>query len=401
MHFAGYQLGTTPQMHLTYLMWKRGWVPGRGARRLHAAGPSLRSGSGSDACTSTPTLSGSSPTHDSDAEARAAEISLSLRYSLPMLPFYRRKSASGNSLVGNQKLLEQRLLRGRHAKRGATRFDDQALSIQHPHSHRQRSDGQRQSLRVTLCAERGRQAMHRSPSPGATPRASRARGAWAQDPRGEDRVGRLGATRPFKDYGQAVRIAGDISLVLDVRRQLSAVVSERSRAAVISGSSLAHHPCGSVRPGMTIFTENGLRRSQVGQAVALEHAVYDLNVEGTHNFVAEGSSPPLDLRLPPRRHPQHPRLRARLPRGRDRSSSSRTTAPPRRSSRPPTRSSSATANGGRSGSGPKSPAASRCSSPSSRDEHEEARWVAGEIQRLAEEEGSGARTSPSSTGPTR
>ena len=46
---------------------------------------------------------------------------------------------------------------------------------------------------------------------------------------------------------------------------------------------------------------------------------------------------PVDLRLPRRRHPQHPRLRARLPRRRRWSSSSRTTARPRRSSTPPTR----------------------------------------------------------------
>ena len=74
---------------------------------------------------------------------------------------------------------------------------------------------------------------------------------------------------------------------------------------------------------------------------------------------------PVDLRLPPRRHPQHPRLRAATsPRPRW-SSSSRTTARPRRSSPPPTRWSSATASGGRRSSGPRSRAASWSSSPSS------------------------------------
>ena len=70
------------------------------------------------------------------------------------------------------------------------------------------------------------------------------------------------------------------------------------------------------------------------------------------------------------------------------SSSSRTTARRRRSSRPPTRSIE------RNRERPqkraldrRSRAASRCSSPSSTDEHEEARWVAGEIERLGEEEG--------------
>jgi hypothetical protein len=47
---------------------------------------------------------------------------------------------------------------------------------------------------------------------------------------------------------------------------------------------------------------------------------------------------PVDLRLPRRDDPQHPRVRARLP-GRRRSCSSRTTARPRPSCRPPTRSS--------------------------------------------------------------
>ena len=75
---------------------------------------------------------------------------------------------------------------------------------------------------------------------------------------------------------------------------------------------------------------------------------------------------PVDLLLPGRRHPQHPRVRARLPRRRRSSSSSRTTARPRRSSTPPTRSSPTTASA--AAEAPldrRRPAASRCTSPSS------------------------------------
>ena len=60
---------------------------------------------------------------------------------------------------------------------------------------------------------------------------------------------------------------------------------------------------------------------------------------------------PVDLRLPRRRHPQHPRLRARLRRLATRSRSSRTTARRTRSSRRRTRSSTTTATASRSGSG--------------------------------------------------
>ncbi len=69
---------------------------------------------------------------------------------------------------------------------------------------------------------------------------------------------------------------------------------------------------------------------------------------------------PVDLRLPRRRHPQHPRVRARLPRHARRSRSSRTTARRTRSCRPRTRSSRTTASASRRTSGPSSARASRC-----------------------------------------
>ena len=92
---------------------------------------------------------------------------------------------------------------------------------------------------------------------------------------------------------------------------------------------------------------------------------------------------PVDLRLPRRRHPQHPRVRATTSRTPTSSSSSRTTARPRRSSTPPTRSSPTTR--GRLGKhlwtdlgeGEKIHVAELD------DEHEEARFVAGEIERAA------------------
>ena len=74
---------------------------------------------------------------------------------------------------------------------------------------------------------------------------------------------------------------------------------------------------------------------------------------------------PVDLRLPRRRHPQHPRLPGRLP-GRARSSSSsRTTARRRRSSTPRTPSSPTTASRCTSTCGPTSARATRSSSASS------------------------------------
>ena len=63
---------------------------------------------------------------------------------------------------------------------------------------------------------------------------------------------------------------------------------------------------------------------------------------------------PVDLRVPRRRHPQHPRVRARLPRHAARSRSSRTTARRTRSSAPRTPSSRTTASARRRTSSPSS-----------------------------------------------
>ena len=74
MHFAGYVIGRTPQLHMTYLMWKHGVGFRVGTSRTYtngqakaAFGPALRcNGEGGDAVW----VIG---THESDAEARLHE----------------------------------------------------------------------------------------------------------------------------------------------------------------------------------------------------------------------------------------------------------------------------------------------------------------------------------------
>jgi DNA helicase-2/ATP-dependent DNA helicase PcrA len=96
---------------------------------------------------------------------------------------------------------------------------------------------------------------------------------------------------------------------------------------------------------------------------------------------------PVDLRLPRRRHPQHRGLRERLPRRQGRCCSSRTTAPRRRSCRQPTP--CIAKNPSRkpkrlwtdSGDG------DRIVGYVADNEHDEAAFVAGEVDRLGDEHG--------------
>src|SRR6476661_7170421 len=88
VHFAGYLLGRTPQMHMTYLMWRRDRGFRVGTSRTYkngqtkpVVGVALRARwEGADAAC---VIS----THETEAESRYAEASLSIRYGLPTLPF--------------------------------------------------------------------------------------------------------------------------------------------------------------------------------------------------------------------------------------------------------------------------------------------------------------------------
>src|SRR5262245_56140763 len=109
MHFAGYLPGRTPQLHMTYLMWKKDVGFRIGTSRTYTAGqvqavigPAMRcNAEGADAVW----ILG---THDSDAEARVQEAILSARYGVPMLPFRaRRNNRAPNSVVGDQSLIDR------------------------------------------------------------------------------------------------------------------------------------------------------------------------------------------------------------------------------------------------------------------------------------------------------
>ena len=93
---------------------------------------------------------------------------------------------------------------------------------------------------------------------------------------------------------------------------------------------------------------------------------------------------PVDLRVPRRQHPQHPRSSRRTSRTRARSCWSRTTARPRPSSTPPTRSSSATRAARPRTCGPTPGAGEQIVGYVADDEHDEARFVADEIDRLTD-----------------
>src|SRR5207247_6434642 len=82
-HFAGFKVGKTPQLHMTYLMWKRGYGFRVGTSRTYTnrtgqtlPGPALRMTQEHADATWVVGL------HDEELDARVHELQLSLRYGL-------------------------------------------------------------------------------------------------------------------------------------------------------------------------------------------------------------------------------------------------------------------------------------------------------------------------------
>jgi DNA helicase-2/ATP-dependent DNA helicase PcrA len=296
IHFAGYQLGRTPQLYMTYLMWRRDRGFRIGTSRTYTngqvkpvVGVAFRTrGERADAAWVV-------STHDSEAGARFAEALLAARYGLPTVPFQARpyEGSDGRSLVGDQALLD-RLFAEHDTNAGGQRLlADEGLYFDRPHFHPgtyTRTEVRRRRLAISLCGDRrGRTPMHRI-------------ALFGYDEEGRRTLERIGlSVRPArrgsegwryesccKDMATIQRVAGQIASALG---NVTIVPSARlgSNSEGLAGNSLPFTPASSVRPGMVMFTaDGGYDVVESVRSVSLHRPVYDLDIEATHNFVADG-----------------------------------------------------------------------------------------------------------------
>ena len=91
------------------------------------------------------------------------------------------------------------------------------------------------------------------------------------------------------DFGQLVERVERIEHVLDVSVHFTARLAQRNDANGNGGNSLPFMPASSIRPGMVMVDEEGAFDTvERVERVVLDAPVYDLDVEHTHNFVADG-----------------------------------------------------------------------------------------------------------------
>ena len=282
---------------MTYIMWKEGVGFRVGTSRTYTSrhgqslpGPAMRMTQEHADATWVVGL------HDSEAEARVHETMLSLGYRLPTVPFVARpssRSKPGRSLVGDQGLLDE-LFSGLETERGGRQLlVDEGLSFDHPHFAAATTTigaRTRRRLAISLCGDRrGRNPMHRI-------------ALFGYDDEGKNALERIGlSVRPArrgsdgwryetacKDMATIHWVAGQIAGALgDVSIRPTARLGSNREG--ISGNSLPFTQASAVRPGMVMFDEHGdYDVVESVERVQLTKPVYDLDIEHTHNFIAEG-----------------------------------------------------------------------------------------------------------------
>jgi DNA helicase-2/ATP-dependent DNA helicase PcrA len=254
MHFAGYVIGRTPQLHMTYLMWKDG--------------VGFRVGTSLEGCDEAWVVGA----HATRAEALARAAALADSYELPtafLVEFDTEKA--GYSLLA-----------------------DEDLSFDYPHhaahGHTGAASGNpRRRLSVVLCGDRrGGNPFHRI-------------SLFGYDDEGRRALEDLGlSVRPARrgsrgwrfetgsaDMGAIAATVERIAGALDVRVRYSARLGRNDD--VSTANSLPFMPAASVRPGMVMVDETGDFDVVTGiEWVHIQEPVYDIDIDRTHNFVANG-----------------------------------------------------------------------------------------------------------------
>ncbi len=287
-HFAGYMHGVSPQLFLTYLMWRRDKGFRVGTTRTHAdVRARLISGVALRALQEHADAAWIVSAHASESEARVDELRLSLDYQIPTIPFLARKGKSRNGVVNDQTLID-RVFARTDTESGAHRLlRDHGLSFRHPHHFPQTYDGRRRNVTVTLCGDRrGRTPMHLVAVGGRDGEARRSLESLGLSLRPSGVHGwRFETAR--KDFASLMQTVEDIEQATPVTVRCVARLGRNDDG--VRKNTLPFVPASSVRPGMAMFTEDGgYDVVESVEWVMLDRPVYDINVEGTHNFVASG-----------------------------------------------------------------------------------------------------------------
>jgi len=292
IYFAGYKLGKTPQLYFTYLMHKQGKGWRLGVSQVYTRGQVKPMIGFQQRCNHEHAdevwIIG---VFDAAQDARVYEYQLSLKYCIPTLPFVARKGGSVNGYVHDQDALDRIFASFNTETTARELLVAEGLSFEYPHHRAQSATGHRRNITVTLCGDaRGKTPMHRIAMVGKDAYAAR----MLREAGFSIRTAKTGSTSwrfetVYADYGRALADAERVKAILPETRIVEVARLGGHKENPKDGNSLPFLPAGSVRRGMAVFDGEGRWDSvEKVERVRGGRRVYDLDIEYTHNFIANG-----------------------------------------------------------------------------------------------------------------
>lgn len=290
IHFAGYRLGLTPQIHLNYLMYKKGFGWRIGTTSIYTKGQKksvvgFLQRSNQEHADALWVIG----TYNTPREARIQEYILSLKYQIPTIPFIPRKGFSMNGYVNDVNALKEVFSAFDTEKSAWKLLSDLGFSKNQPHHQPQTHNSNRRNINVTLCADRrGKTPMHLISIAG-------------NDILGKEKLQSLGlSVRPAKkgsaswrfetvqaNYGEICLLATKIASAFENANLVFSARLGGKKINLKDSNALPCIPAGSIMPGMALFTQDGYDIvSKISRISTSLIKVFDLDIEKTHNFIA-------------------------------------------------------------------------------------------------------------------
>ena len=228
-------------------------------------------------------------THRSEAAARTSEAIVAAKYGIPTIPFVARPHNRTRGLIADQSRIN-RVFASVDSETAALRLlHDEQLWPEDAHHTPQSHGAERRNITVTMCADRrGAKPLHML-SFSVRRQTDRTRlrdvGVEIADPRPGEASSRYECW--FGSFYELLTRLRVVQSVLATNVRFSARLGA-SRGGQRVALPMIH--ASSVRPGMAMFTSSG-ELDLVDSVERLNSKwadVYDIDVEVTHNFVADG-----------------------------------------------------------------------------------------------------------------
>jgi DNA helicase-2/ATP-dependent DNA helicase PcrA len=289
-HFAGYRVGLVPSFHATYVMHKQsvGWRVGTTCTATNGRGlstPGLQLRTVTEQADDAWVVS----THERAVEAQVAESILSARYGLPTVPF---KARAAKGVLADQRMIDRIFSEVDTEAGGIQLLRDEGHSSTMPHHLSQGFEGTRRIVTLTLAADRSgadkRGAPLHTMSLGGRDESLRICLEDLGLKTARARPGAVGwrSETYFKSFGDAAVAAQRLAKHANIALRYIARLGRKEEGRT---NALPFIPAASVRPGMVMFDEKAdYDTVESVDRVTMEAPVYDLNIAETHNFIANG-----------------------------------------------------------------------------------------------------------------